>query len=68
ARLKIKPGITFPATPAMATGDADFKEKGLFKRWRKGPKQPWEIHPSAVERMTKRADYRPRCLSLFFPA
>ncbi|MGB7244464.1 MAG: DUF2235 domain-containing protein [Sulfitobacter sp.] len=68
ARLKIKPGITFPATPAMATGDADFKEKGLFKRWRKGPKQPWEIHHSAVERMAKRADYRPRCLSLFFPA
>jgi uncharacterized protein (DUF2235 family) len=64
-----KEGEDFPKVAADPNIDAAGIDHrwNMFKRWRRGPTQKWEIDKSVHTRLQARPDYRPKSLKRFLP-
>ena len=62
--LTLKPGINVPGVSgdAAAESHALANQGGLLARWRKGPVEDADLHPSVHARIEARRDYRPGSL------
>ena len=65
-RLALTPGETFPPVAPDPLCDAPelADRRSFLKKWRQGPKQSWEVHPSVRTRSQGRPDYRPGSLGI----
>ncbi|WP_299733234.1 DUF2235 domain-containing protein [uncultured Tateyamaria sp.] len=65
-RLTLNPEERFPPSDPDALVDApSLNERwSLLKKWRQGPVQTWEVHPTVRERHSGRSDYRPKSLRI----
>lgn len=67
-KLVLKKGVKFPPTDADPTYRTSRLDGGwaVLKKWRMGPFEEWELHPSVRHRITTVMSYRPRSLFRYF--
>ena len=68
-RLIRDPEAVLPLVPEDILTDApELDERPrLLRRWRAGPRNPAQLHPSVRDRWSRRSDYRPANLRHLFP-